>query len=91
MTLSLEASLSSLHTQLNKLGEVLVFNLEQIESARLRTIEETKIYEQGRGDLTFVIMSRDNEESSKLTYAENALNYQKLWLQFQALMDRLYE
>lgn len=90
VTLSLEASLSSLHTQLNKLGEVLELNLEQIESARLRTIEETKIYEQGRGDLTFVIMSRDNEESSKLTYAENALNYQKLWLQFQALMDELY-
>ena len=88
--LSLNASLSSLHTQLRKLSEVLELNREQIESARLRTIEETKIYEQGRGDLTFVIMSRDNEESAKLTYAENALNYQKLWVQYQALMDELY-
>lgn len=35
-------------------------------------------------------MSRDNEESAKLTYAENALNYQKLWVQYQALMDELY-
>jgi len=90
VTLSLDASLSSLHMQLNKLGEVLELNLEQIESARLRTIEETKIYEQGRGDLTFVIMSRDNEESAKLTYAENALNYQKLWVNYQSLMDELY-
>ena len=89
--LSLTASLSSLHTQLTKLMRVLELNREQIESARLRTIEEIKIYEQGRGDLTFVIMSRDNEESAKLAYAENALNYQKLWLQYQALMDELYE
>lgn len=47
VTLSLNASLSSLHTQLRKLSEVLELNREQIESARLRTIEETKIYEQG--------------------------------------------
>ena len=91
VSLSLNASLSSLHTQLTKLMGVLELNREQIESARLRTIEETKIYEQGRGDLTFVIMSRDNEESAKLAYAENALNYQKLWLQYEALMDELYE
>ena len=91
VSLSLNASLSSLHAQLTKLMGVLELNREQIESAKLRTIEETKIYEQGRGDLTFVIMSRDNEESAKLAYAENALNYQKLWLQYQALMDELYE
>ncbi len=91
VVLSLSASLSSLHTQLTKLMGVLELNREQIESARLRTIEEIKIYEQGRGDLTFVIMSRDNEESAKLAYAENALNYQKLWVQYQALMDELYE
>ena len=90
VSLSLNASLSSLYTQLTKLRHVLGLNREQIESARLRTIEEIKIYEQGRGDLTFVIMSRDNEESAKLAYAENALNYQKLWLQYQALMDELY-
>ncbi|UZJ40337.1 TolC family protein [Prosthecochloris sp. SCSIO W1101] len=89
--LSLDASLSSLHAQMMRLNGVLKLNREQIESARLRTVEEIKIYEQGRGDLTFVIMSRDNEESAKLTYAENALNYQKLWLQYQALMDELYE
>ena len=90
VSLSLNASLASLHAQLKKLIQVLELNREQIESARLRTIEETKIYEQGRGDLTFVIMSRDNEESAKLAYAENALNYQKLWLQYQALLDELY-
>ncbi|ASQ90263.1 hypothetical protein CHL67_04395 [Prosthecochloris sp. GSB1] len=88
--LSLNASLGSLHTQLTQLERVLDINRQQIETARLRTREETKIYEQGRGDLTFVIMSRDNEESAKLAYAENALNYQKLWLRYQALLDELY-
>ncbi len=90
VSLSLNASLASLHAQMKQLLQVLRLNRQQIESARQRTREEIKIYEQGRGDQTFVIMSRDNEESAKLTYAENALNYQKLWLQYQALMDRVY-
>ena len=90
VSLNLTSSLASLHAQLRKLSEVLRLNREQIETARLRTVEETKLYEQGRGDLTFVIMSRDNEESAKLAYVENALNYQKLWLRYQALMDELY-
>lgn len=90
-SLSLNATLSSLDRQLTQLRRVIELNRKQIETARLRTIEETKTYEQGRGDLTFVIMSRDNEESAKLAYAENALNYQKLWVRYQALLDELYE
>jgi len=69
---------------------VLALNRAQIASAKLRTREEIALYEKGRGDLTFVIMSRDNEEAARLTYAENALNYQKLWIRYLALLDRLY-
>ena len=70
---------------------MLSLNREQIQSARDRTEEELKLYNQGRGDLTFVILSRDNEENAKLTYAANALTYHKLNLEYLALMDQLYE
>lgn len=88
--LSLRSSLASLHEQMRQLKDVLALNRAQIASAKLRTREEIALYEKGRGDLTFVIMSRDNEEAARLTYAENALNYQKLWIRYLALLDRLY-
>jgi len=48
-----------------------------------------KLYNQGRGDLTFVIQSRDNEENAKLTYAQNSTLYHKLILQYRSLLDEL--
>ena len=74
----------------NELVEVLRLNREQIASAREKTREELKFYSQGRGNLTFVIQSRDSEERAKSTYAENALTYQKLVIQYLALTDDLY-
>ena len=35
-------------------------------------------------------MSRDNVQNAKLTYAQNALMYNKLSLEYNALMDRIY-
>ncbi len=91
ISLTLTSSLANLHTQLIELNGVLRLNREQIESSKRKTEEEIKLYNQGRGDLTFVIQSRDSEQSAKLTYAANALNYHKLLLQYQALTDRLFE
>jgi hypothetical protein len=47
------------------------------------------LYNQGRGDLTFVIQSRDNVALSELEYAGNAATYHHLALQLEALSDRL--
>ncbi len=91
MTLTLVAQLTDIHIQLEELTKVLDLNREQIESARERTAEELKLYNQGRGELTFVIQSRDNEQNAKLLYASNALTYQKLRIAYQALMDQLYD
>ena len=66
-------------------------NKEQIESAQEKTSEEFIRYNQGRGDLTFVLLSRDDVENAKLTYAQNALVYQKLVVSYRALMDELYQ
>ena len=88
--LALTSALTNLHIQISELENVMVLNREQIQSAKERTEEELKLYNQGRGDLTFVILSRDNEENAKLTYASNALTYHKLILEYDALMDELY-
>ncbi|UCD05607.1 MAG: TolC family protein, partial [candidate division WOR-3 bacterium] len=87
--LELEAGAKNLLILMKEMEKVLVLNQEQIESAEAKTQEELRLYRQGRSDLTFVIQSQDNEEVAKLTYAENAVSYQKLLLQYHALMDEL--
>jgi outer membrane protein TolC len=87
--ISLVSNLTSLYIQIVELVKVLDLNREQIASAQERTVEELRLYNQGRVELTFVIQSRDNEENAKLTYAENALTYQKLLVRYRALMDEL--
>ena len=89
--LALTSELTNLNIQLTEMKNVLELNQEQIESAKERTNEELKLYNQGRGDLTFVILSRDNEQNAKLIYAQNALTYHKLTIQYDALMDQLYK
>ena len=89
ISLSLEAMLHNLILQVEGMYKVLTLNEKQIESSRKRTQEELKLYNQGRGDLTFVIQSQDNEERARLTYAQNAATYQGLNLRLKALLDEL--
>ena len=91
ITLTLTSELTNLNIQLVEMKSVLELNQEQIESAKERTREELKLYNQGRGDLTFVILSQDNEQNAKLIYAQNALTYHKLTIQYDALSDQLYK
>jgi len=87
ISLDLESAAVNLLILIQELERVLQLNREQIASAGAKTEEELDLYNQGRSDLTFVILSRDNEQQAKLTYAQNAASYQKLVLQYQALMD----
>lgn len=89
LTINLVSTLTNLYIQIKELEKVLLLNVEQIQSARERTKEELKLYNQGRVELTFVIQSRDNEENAKLTYATNALSYHKLVVEYRSLMDEL--
>ncbi|UCD05414.1 MAG: TolC family protein [candidate division WOR-3 bacterium] len=89
IALELEAGARNLVILIKEMEKVLALNQEQVESARTKTKEELRLYNQGRSDLTFVIQSQDNEEIAELTYAENAVAYQKLILQYHALMDEL--
>ncbi len=86
---NLMSAMVNLLIQIVELEKVLELNQEQIKSAREKTTEEIKLYNQGRSQLTFVIQSRDNEENAKLLYAENASLYHTLLLQYHALLDEL--
>ncbi len=85
----LEAELRNVVVQLHELEAVLRLNRERIEVARQKTLEELQRHNRGRSELTFVIQSRDSEQYAQLVYAENAANYQKLWLRYTSLTDRL--
>ncbi len=83
------ATLSTIYVQLKQIEEILELNRRQIELARQKTREEMATYNRGKGDCTFVVQSQDDEEKAKLTYAQNALSYQKLYIQFLAITDQL--
>ncbi len=89
ISLHLESAVTNIYIQIKELEKVLILNQEQIESAKARTEEELKLYNQGRGELTFVIQSQDSEQNAKLTYAQNALTYHKLHIEYRALLDEL--
>ncbi|MFC1595494.1 TolC family protein [Gemmatimonadota bacterium] len=88
--LTLASSLTNLHIQMREMRNVLELNVEQIASAARRTEAELQRYNQGRGNLTFVIQSQDNEQNARLTYADNAISYHHLMLSYENLMDRIY-
>ena len=90
LQVTLDSNLRALMIQILEMERILELNRELIKSAQERTKEELKLYNQGRGELNFVIQARDNEKNAKLSYASNAVSYQKLVLQYRALMDELY-
>jgi len=87
--LDINSSLTNLHVQISELDSVLVLNREQIASAQKRTEEELKLYNQGRGSLTFVLQSRDSEQAARLLYAQNAASLQTLLIQYKSLLDEI--
>ncbi len=89
VSLNLESELRSLWIQITELVAVLDLNKEQIETARKKTREEKRLYDQGRGELTFVIQSQDSEALAELRYAVNAATYHRLVLGYRAILDEL--
>lgn len=87
--LTLTAAINNIYIQIKELESILILNREQIESAIAKTVEELKLYNRGRSDLTFVIQSQDGEQNAKLNYAMNATAYQQLYLRYLGLTDAL--
>ena len=89
--LNLKARLADLLVQLEDLKAILRLNREQIQSAETLLQEEQRMYNQGRGQLRFVLQSRDNIQNARLTLAENAANYHRLVLQYREITDQLIQ
>jgi outer membrane protein TolC len=87
--LAYESLIKTIQNQLENYLKILEINKKQLESGEARTAEENRAYEQGRGQLTNVLLSRDAEEAAKLRYLENALACCRLCFQYSALMDKL--
>ncbi len=89
LEISMEADLRSIMIQIKEMEKVLALNRRRIESANEKREEELKLYNQGRGELTFVLQSRVSEENAKMVYVENSCLYHLYVLQYRALMDEL--
>ena len=89
--LDLKSRLDALMIQLTDFEEILRLNQQEIESAQQKSEEELRLYNQGRGELTFVIQARDNMQNARLLYSENAAGYHRLYLQYLALSDLLWD
>ena len=85
------SGIRALHAQLRDMQGIMAINREQIELAERQTVEEMAQYEVGRNDCTNVIQSQDNAANARLTLMKNALAYHKLYLQYQSLIDGLYD
>jgi outer membrane protein TolC len=87
--ISLAAAARSIIVRMEELQDVIDANVSSIAANEKRTEEELKLYNQGRGDLAFVIQAQDNIALSELEYAGNVATYHNLILQLEALADRL--
>jgi len=87
--ISLTASARGIIVRMTELRDVIDANQLAISANVKRTEEELKLYNQGRGDLAFVIQSQDNIALSELEYAGNLTTYHNLILQLEALADHL--
>jgi outer membrane protein TolC len=87
--LRMESSLRAIVVQLEQLRVALAASERRIETARKKTLAEQDIYRQGRGDLTFVIQSRDREALAKLDRAEKSAIYHQLVMSYRSLADEL--
>ncbi|MBI2571002.1 MAG: TolC family protein [Candidatus Schekmanbacteria bacterium] len=86
----LRAELADVAIQLRRYQEVLELTTAQLATARSKTVEELKMYQQGRNSLAFVIQSRDGEYATELRYAELMASYQQLYLRYRELSDQLF-
>ena len=71
------------------LKNILESNVIQLEIAKKRSQEESLRYQNGYGDVSFVINAQDNEQNVMLSYAQNATNYQKMLLEYKAILNQI--
>lgn len=88
--LQLQTTVADIRVRAEELQGVIAVNRRLIESAQERTAEELRAYNQGRGEITFVIQSRDTMQRARGQYLESLARYHRLYLLYLEETDRLF-
>ena len=76
-------------SELNSYKEIVALNVSQIKLAKQTVREEQKLYNKGRGNLTFVLQAQDNAHESEIRYVRNQIFLHLLSYRYYALTDQL--
>jgi len=76
-------------SELNSYKDIVDLNVSQIKLAKQTVREEKKLYNKGRGNLTFVLQAQDNAHESEIRYVRNQIFLQLLSYRYYALTDQL--
>ena len=75
--------------QVDSLKEIINIEKKQIQIANERSREQRDNYNNGNGEMEFVISAQDSVQTARLNLAESATKYQKLVIDIKALLDQL--
>ncbi len=89
LEVELAARAAGLRTRIERLGEILELCGQQVASAGEKAREELRLYDQGRGTLSAVLHSRDEEQEARMECAESHALRHRLVLEYAALIDKL--
>ena len=76
-------------TELESYKKIVAVNESQIQLAKQTVKEEKKLYEKGKGNLSFVLQAKENEHRSKIRYIKSLIEVHKLTYRYLALIDSL--
>jgi len=76
-------------SDLKSYNEIVNVNNIQIKLAKQTLIEEEKLYNKGKGNLTFVLQAQENKHQSEIRYIRSLLEVHRLSFRFLALTDQL--
>jgi len=75
--------------QVDSLKEIINIEKKQILIADERSREQRENYNNGNGEMEFVISAQDSVQTARLNLAESVTQYQKLLIDIKALLDQL--
>jgi len=75
--------------QVDSLKEIINIEKKQILIANERSREQRENYNNGNGEMEFVISAQDSVQTARLNLAESVTQYQKLLIDVKALLDQL--
>ena len=80
---------SKYREQVDSLREIINLGKKQIQIANERAFEQRDNYNNGNGEMEFVISAQNNVQNARLNLAKSVTQYQKVVIDIKALLDQL--